>query len=64
MATHLIRYELAGKTRWGVVRGTGIVPLEGNYPTTAALIDASDFSKNMLKRLASGSSPDSIMCWR
>src|SRR5512147_3305148 len=38
MATHLVRYLDAGQTRWGVVLGAGISPLEGDYPTTAALI--------------------------
>jgi 2-keto-4-pentenoate hydratase/2-oxohepta-3-ene-1,7-dioic acid hydratase in catechol pathway len=40
MPTHLVRYEAAGRRRWGVVLGTGIAPLEGDYPTTAALIKA------------------------
>ena len=39
-------------------RGTG-----GRTEPIAGLIDASDFMKNMLKALASGSRPDSIM-WR
>jgi 2-keto-4-pentenoate hydratase/2-oxohepta-3-ene-1,7-dioic acid hydratase in catechol pathway len=38
MSTHLVRYEADGCRRWGVVRGAGIAPLEGDYPTTAALI--------------------------
>jgi len=38
MATHLIRFAHGGNTRWGVVRGTGIAPLAGDYPTTADLI--------------------------
>lgn len=42
MAIHLTRYAVAGKLRWGVVRGAGIAPLEGDYPTTAALIEAGE----------------------
>lgn len=39
MATHLVRYAFGGRTRWGVVLGAGVVPLAGDYPTTAALIE-------------------------
>jgi 2-keto-4-pentenoate hydratase/2-oxohepta-3-ene-1,7-dioic acid hydratase in catechol pathway len=42
MATHLARYSHAGRCRWGVVIGTGIAPLDGDYPTTAALIEAGE----------------------
>jgi len=42
MATHLVRFEHAGRRRWGVVLGTGIAPLDGDYPTTAALIEAGE----------------------
>jgi 2-keto-4-pentenoate hydratase/2-oxohepta-3-ene-1,7-dioic acid hydratase in catechol pathway len=38
MATHLVRYLHAGSTQWGVVLGASIVPLDGEYPTTASLI--------------------------
>lgn len=38
MATHLARYTHEGRTRWGVVSAGRIAPLEGAYPTTAALI--------------------------
>jgi 2-keto-4-pentenoate hydratase/2-oxohepta-3-ene-1,7-dioic acid hydratase in catechol pathway len=39
MATHLVRYAQAQDSRWGVIVGTGIAPLGGDYPTTAALIE-------------------------
>ncbi len=39
MPIHLTRFAWEGKARWGVVRGAGIAPLEGDYPTTAALIE-------------------------
>src|SRR3954468_23992513 len=38
MTTHLVRYAHAGGSHWGVVRGPEIVPLAGDYATTAALI--------------------------
>ena len=39
MATNLLRFETGGQPRWGVVSGTQIAPLSGNYATTAALIE-------------------------
>ena len=39
MAVNLVRFASATGPRWGVVRGTGVVPLVGDYPTTAALIE-------------------------
>ena len=39
MAVNLVRFASAAGPRWGVVRGTGVVPLAGDYPTTAALIE-------------------------
>ena len=39
MATNLARYELDGAPHWGVASALGIAPLDGVYPTTAALID-------------------------
>ncbi len=39
MATNLVRYELDGAPHWGVASASGIAPLVGGYPTTAALID-------------------------
>ena len=38
MATNLVRFETDGQPRWGVVSGTQITPLAGDYETTAALI--------------------------
>ena len=38
MATNLIRYRHQGGIRWGAALGSGIVPLAGDYPTTADLI--------------------------
>src|SRR4051812_49682821 len=38
MTTHLVRFRHAGATRWGVVLGAHIAPLDGEYPTTASLI--------------------------
>lgn len=42
MAIHLVRYSHDGRARFGVVRGTAIAPLDGDYPTTAALIEQGD----------------------
>jgi len=42
MTTHLVRFVHAGRTRWGVALRDGIVPLEGDYPTTAALIELAE----------------------
>ena len=39
MATNLVRYELDGTPHWGVASASGIAPLDGGYPTTAALIE-------------------------
>ena len=39
MATNLMRYELDGAPHWGVASPSGIAPLDGGYPTTAALIE-------------------------
>jgi 2-keto-4-pentenoate hydratase/2-oxohepta-3-ene-1,7-dioic acid hydratase in catechol pathway len=38
MATHLVRFIHDGRTRWGVVLGSRIAPLEAEYASTAALI--------------------------
>ncbi len=39
MAANLVRYELDGAPHWGVASASGIAPLDGAYPTTAALIE-------------------------
>ena len=39
MAINLARFELDGVPRWGVVADSGVSPLAGDYPTTAALIE-------------------------
>jgi 2-keto-4-pentenoate hydratase/2-oxohepta-3-ene-1,7-dioic acid hydratase in catechol pathway len=39
MATNLVRFEADGRPRWGVVTGAEIAPLNGDYPTTATLIE-------------------------
>jgi len=39
MATNIARYETEGTAHWGVVSALGISPLDGVYPTTAALIE-------------------------
>lgn len=39
MAINLTRFMSAGGPRWGIVRGTSVLPLAVDYPTTAALIE-------------------------
>src|SRR5271166_4569627 len=39
MATNLLRFETGGQPRWGVVLGTQVTPLSGNYATSAELIE-------------------------
>src|SRR5271169_1822483 len=47
MATNLVRFDMgegvdgdmSGGARWGVVSGSGVSPLAGDYATTAALIE-------------------------
>ena len=39
MATNIARYETEGTAYWGVASASGISPLDGVYPTTAALIE-------------------------
>ena len=39
MAVNLIRFETEAGQRWGVVQGTDVVPLSGDYSTTAELIE-------------------------
>src|SRR5271166_4636941 len=42
MAMNLMRYEVGGTPHWGVVTESGIAPLDGAYPTTAALIEGGE----------------------
>ena len=72
MAVNLIRFASAAGSRWGVVRGSGAVPLAGDYPTTAALIEhgASDWRNaqaapialNTLEFLSPVTTPCRIFC--
>ena len=39
MAINLARFATDSGPRWGVVQRNGIVPMSGDYPTTAALIE-------------------------
>lgn len=39
MAVNLVRFESDAGPRWGVVHGVEVVPLSGDYRTTAALIE-------------------------
>ena len=39
MAVNIARFDMDSGPRWGVVQRNGMVPLSGDYPTTAALIE-------------------------
>ena len=39
MAINVARFASAAGPCWGIVRGTAVVPLSGDYPTTSALIE-------------------------
>ena len=39
MATNLVRFDMGGAARWGVVSESGVTPLAGDYSTTVALIE-------------------------
>ena len=52
MATNLMRFEDKGGARWGVVLGTAITPLAGDYPTTSALIERGEADWREARRKA------------
>ena len=72
MAVNLVRFASATGPRWGVVRGTGAVPLADDYPTTAALIEhgesdwrsaqAAPISLDTLEFLSPVTTPCRIFC--
>ena len=78
MATNLVRFELSGDlsgpARWGVVSGSGVSPLAGDYATTAALIErgqgdwlaarakAASLSLGKIKVLSPVTTPCRIYC--
>jgi 2-keto-4-pentenoate hydratase/2-oxohepta-3-ene-1,7-dioic acid hydratase in catechol pathway len=39
MAVNVARFASAAGPCWGIVRGTAVVPLSGDHPTTSALIE-------------------------
>jgi len=60
MAINLVRFELDGISRWGVVAESGVSPLAGDYPTTAALIDHGQPDWLAAKARAASLSLDSV----
>ena len=60
MAINLVRFELDGIPRWGVVAESGVSPLAGDYPTTAALIDHGQPDWLAAKARAASLSLDSV----
>ena len=39
MAVNLVRFTSTAGHRWGVMRGADVIPLAGDYQTTASLIE-------------------------
>ena len=39
MAVNIVRFQSSAGPRWGVAQAGGVAPLNGDYPTTAALIE-------------------------
>ena len=60
MAINLVRFEPDGIPRWGVVGESGVSPLAGDYPTTAALIDYGQPDWLAAKARAASLSLDSV----
>ena len=60
MATNLVRFDNDGSARWGVVAGAGVSPLEGDYPTTAALIERGEVDWRAAKKRPPATSLDNI----
>src|SRR5437867_1782266 len=55
MSINLIRYDAGAGPAWGVVRGSDIVPLPGDYPTTADVLG--DGVKHARSLLADAGAP-------
>src|SRR3954471_9708348 len=60
MAINLVRYHLNAGPRWGVVQSSGVAPLSGEYPTTAALIERGEADWRAAAREAASIGFDSI----
>jgi 2-keto-4-pentenoate hydratase/2-oxohepta-3-ene-1,7-dioic acid hydratase in catechol pathway len=60
MATNLVRFEKDGAAKWGVVSRSGVSPLEGDYPTTAALIERGEADWLSAKERPPATSLDTI----
>ena len=61
MATNLIRIQLDGAERWGVVTASGITLLAGAYATTAALIEQGEADWRAASMRPAGISLDSAV---
>ena len=60
MATNLVRFDPGGPARWGVVSGSGVSPLAGDYPTAAALIEHGKADWRAAQKQAASLALDSI----
>ena len=52
MAVNLVRFVAGAGQSWGVVRDEKVVPLAGDYPTTAALIERGDWHNTHAQPIA------------
>jgi 2-keto-4-pentenoate hydratase/2-oxohepta-3-ene-1,7-dioic acid hydratase in catechol pathway len=52
MSIDVVRYESQGRAAWGVLRGTRITPVPGDFPTTGSFIQSNGIDS--LKALAGG----------
>ncbi len=60
MSINLVRFEKDGAPKWGVVLGSGVSPLGGEYPTTATLIERGEADWLAAKEQPPSMSLDSI----
>ena len=60
MATNLVRFEKDGAAKWGVVAGSSVSPLEGDYPSTAALIERGEADWRSAKKRPPTASLDTM----
>ena len=60
MATNFVRFASGDAVRWGVVAGNRIAALNGDYPTTAALIERGEADWREAAKKSPGLSLNSV----
>jgi 2-keto-4-pentenoate hydratase/2-oxohepta-3-ene-1,7-dioic acid hydratase in catechol pathway len=60
MAVNLVRFRSNAGSRWGVAEASGVAPLAGDYPTTAALIERGEDDWRVAARQAPSIGLDAI----